>query len=276
MSGRLIDTHCHLQDRAFAGEVDAVIERALAAGVEDMVDCGYDASSNAGVLELAERVPAVHPAVGFHPHDAKDATESLLRDLESQARTPGVVAIGEIGLDFYRDHSPHDVQRRVLDRQLEIAVRLALPVSIHSRSAEAVIQEQLDVYAAASPLVAQRRPVGVMHCFAGTVEQAQHLVRHGFLVSIACVITYPRNDAARLLATELPLDSLVVETDSPYLPPQMIRGKRNEPAMVRAAVEAIAAARGVSINEVAAATSRNAARLFGLSLAPRPHQAVHA
>jgi TatD DNase family protein len=269
-----VDTHCHLQDQAFGEDVDAVMARATTAGVIRMIDCGYGPSSNAGVLELARRWDCVRPAVGFHPHEASQVSPAMLTELASQARTPGVVAIGEIGLDFYRDHSPHEVQRSVLSEQLEIAVRLGLPVSVHSRGAEHEIRDLLAPYAAGSPLAAQGRAVGVMHCFGGTLEQALCFVELGFLVSIACVATYPRGEGTRELARELPLESLVVETDSPYLPPQTMRGKRNEPAMVVAAVEALAAARSIPVTEAAAATTSNAARLFHLTLGAASQEAV--
>lgn len=269
-----VDTHCHLQDAAFEADVTHVVSRAEAAGVLAMVDCGYDAPSNEGVLALAGRCPSVRPAVGFHPHEAKDVTPAMLAELEAQARSPGIVAIGEIGLDYYRDHSPHDVQRSVFERQLEIAVRRGLPVSVHSRGAEEAIGELLTLYAAASPLGSRGRPMGVLHCFGGTLEQARHYVTLGFLVSVACVITYPKSEEARKLAASLPLESLVAETDSPYLPPQTMRGKRNEPAMVATAVAAIANARGISLAAAARATTANAARLFALPAVAQPTGAV--
>lgn len=263
---QLFDTHAHLQDRAFKNDADAVLRRAFESGLAGVCILGYDAGSNIKALELCARHPAAYPAVGFHPHDTKDVTPSTLADLEAQANLPEVVAIGEIGLDFYRDNSPRDIQRRILDEQLGIAVRAGKPVLLHTRSAEDDIYEQLAPYAAASPLKTQDRPVGVMHCFGGTLEQARRYVDLGFLVSLACVITYPKNDDARAIARELPLDSLVVETDSPYLPPQHERGKRNEPANVRFALEAAAAARSTSITAMAAATTKNACRLFAVEI----------
>ncbi len=263
---QLFDTHAHLQDRAFKHDGDAALRRAFESGVAGVCILGYDAPSNIAALDLCSRHATAYPAVGFHPHDTKDVTPSMLVDLETQVNLPEVVAVGEIGLDFYRDNSPHDVQRRVLDEQLGIAVRASKPVLLHTRSAEDDIYTQLAPYAAASPLRALGRPVGVMHCFGGTLEQAQRYVELGFLVSLACVVTYPKNQDARDIARELPLESLVVETDSPYLPPQHERGKRNEPANVRFALEAAAAARGTSISAMAAATTANACRLFGVEI----------
>lgn len=262
----IVDTHCHLQDSPFASDLDAVIQRARSAGIAAMVVCGFDPESNLATLQMADTYACIHPAVGCHPHDASKMTNAALDLLAEQAANPRVVAVGEIGLDFYRDFSPRDLQQEALEAQLSIAVEVTKPVSIHSRDAEQEIYSHLAAYARRSPLTAQRRPVGVMHCFGGTLEQALSYVEIGFLVSISCTITYPRNDAARRIAAELPMESLVVETDSPYLPPQPIRGKRNEPANVRAAVETIAAVRGLSVEAVAAATTENAARLFGIAV----------
>jgi TatD DNase family protein len=262
---RLFDTHCHLQDEAFADDVTDVIERAEQAGLVGMVVCGYDAASNAAAMELATRFRIVHPAVGFHPHDARDLTADALAEIESLAALPTVVGVGEIGLDFFRDHSPRDVQRRALDDQLEVALRVRKPVSVHSRGAEDAIYDHLADYAHAWHAVSSKPP-GVMHCFGGTIEQARRFVGLGFLVSIACVISYPKSDGTRRIAAGLALDSLVVETDSPYLPPQDRRGKRNEPALVGAAVTAVAAARAASPDTIAEATTSNAVRLFGVSI----------
>jgi len=262
----LVDTHCHLQDSPFATDLDEVLERARSTGIAAMVVCGFDPASNIAALEMADAYRCVYPAVGCHPHDAGKMTNAALDLLARQAASPRVVAVGEIGLDFYRDLSPRDVQREALEAQLAIAVQTGKPVSVHSRDAEEPIYSHLAAYARRSPLVASKRPVGVMHCFGGTVEQALPFVDIGFLVSISCTITYPRNDATRRIAAELPMESLVVETDSPYLPPQSIRGKRNEPAHVRAAAEAIAAVRGLPIDAVATATTENAARLFGIAI----------
>jgi TatD DNase family protein len=257
----LFDSHCHLQDRAFAGETEAVIARAEAAGVSGMLLCGYDQASNRAALDIAAGTQIVHAAVGFHPHDAIDLTPERLDELERQACLPAVVAVGELGLDYYRDLSPRDAQHRALEAQLAIAATLGKPVAVHSRSAEDAIFPFLRQFAARFP--AGRRP-GVMHCFGGTFAQAKLYLDLGFGVSIACTVTYPRNDVTRELAAAVPLDALVVETDAPYLPPQPLRGKRNEPAHVGEAVRAIAALRGLDVHAVAETTTANARALFGL------------
>ena len=255
------DTHSHLQDAKLVRQFDEVLARAEAAGLEGIALCGYDAPSNEQALALASRSPWLHPTVGFHPHEADEVTPAMLSELASQAAVPEVVAIGEIGLDFYRNLSTEANQRALLDSQLEIALRLAKPVCVHSRSAEDAISEQLGPFAAAMAKVTAAPP-GVMHCFGGTFEQAQPYVDAGYLVSIACPVTYPKNETTLRLARELPLDVLVIETDSPYLPPQDRRGQLNEPANVIEAARAIAAARGVSLEHVLAVTTANARRLF--------------
>lgn len=259
----LFDTHCHLQDRAFDGEVDAAVARARAAGVRAMTLCGYDPESNLRALAIAANHPGVFPAVGYHPHDAKDITPALLDELRRLVALPQVVAVGEIGLDHFRDHSPHDVQEAVLRDELAIAVEAAKPVSVHTRDAEDAIYAPLAAFARAFP-VRGGGFAGVMHCFGGTLEQARRYVDLGFAISFACAVTYPKNAEARRMAAGLPLDAIVIETDSPYLPPQRLRGQRNEPAHVGAAAVAIAEARGLSVEQIAEATTRNAERLFAV------------
>jgi TatD DNase family protein len=262
---RFVDTHCHLQDARFEdGVAEDAIGRAHVADIA-MVLCGYDAPSNAAALAIAERHESVYPAVGFHPHEADDVTPAMLEELESLARLPEVVAVGEIGLDYYRNLSDHDAQRRVLEEQLAIATRVAKPVSVHTRGAEDVAWEPLAAYSRAREWKPGDAPMGVMHCFGGTLEQARRYITIGFVISIACTITYPKNDETRRVAAGLPLESLVVETDSPYLPPQFMRGGTNEPLHVRAAVEGVAAARNQPISRVAAATTANAQRVFTLA-----------
>lgn len=257
------DTHCHIQDPQLIGDFDGVLERARSAGLEGMAVCGYDAPSNELALELAARSSLLYPAVGFHPHEADDVTRAMLSDLETQAALPAVVAVGEIGLDSYRNLSSAANQRKLLDAQLEIALRVGKPVCVHSRAAEDVIAEQLGPYASRARAKGVAVP-GVMHCFGGTFEQAQPYLEAGFVVSISCTVTYPKNEATMRLAQLVPLESLVIETDSPYLPPQVKRGKLNEPANVMEAARAIAALRQVSLEQVLEATTRNAERLFGI------------
>ena len=260
------DTHSHLQDPAFDHDRAAVMRRAQEAGVAGMLLCGYDRDSNTQALAIASRNPAVFAGVGFHPHEAARVTQADLATLARLAAQDDVFAVGEIGLDHFRDHSPHDDQLRVLEAQLAIAVSVSKPVSIHSRAAEEACLAPLSAYSAARNWRQGELPVGIMHCFGGTLEQARKYVDVGFLISIACPITYPSNEEARRIASGLPLEVIVVETDSPYLPPQKLRGRRNEPANVWRAIEAVAAARGETVDAVVAATTENASRVFGVTL----------
>jgi len=259
------DTHCHLQDSRLLADFDGVLERAVEAGVAGIALCGYDAPSNAKVLELAERSPLLFPTVGFHPHEADDVTPAMLAEMESLARLPQVVGVGEIGLDNYRHHSTIENQRKLIDAQLEIAVRVGKPVCVHSRMAEDEIHANLEPYARAAMAAGMALP-GVMHCFGGTLEQAQRYVELGFLISIAAPITYPKNEETRRIARELPAGSLVIETDSPYLPPQPMRGKLNEPALVLHTARAVAAARGETVERTLDTTTANAERLFAVNV----------
>jgi TatD DNase family protein len=264
MTEALFDTHAHLTDPKFAGEAAAVVERAVAAGVREMLALGYDLPSSEAAVELARAFPGrVHAAVGLHPHEADTAWQELLPRLRELANDPAVVAVGEIGLDAYRGFASEANQRRLLAAQLELALEVGKPVCVHSRAAESAIVVPLREFAHAAVGRGIATP-GVMHCFGGTLEQAQPFIEAGFLVSLAGPVTYPKNDEARRLAAGLPARSLVIETDSPYLPPQGMRGKRNEPAYIIETARAVAAARGVSFAEVARLTTENARRAFTL------------
>ena len=263
---RLFDSPSHLQDERVDEDREAVLARAAAAGVATVVVCGEDVGSSEAAIALAAgaQSPRLLATAGFHPRQASQASEDALDRIKELAADGHVAAIGEIGLDFYRDLSPRDVQRRVFDAQLAIAARLGLPVSVHSRDAEEELAPHLARYVAESPLAAQGRPLGVLHAFGGTLRQAQQYAELGFLVSLTCSAGYPRNEEARNVAAGLPLASLLVETDSPALPPQSRRGTRNEPANVRVTAEVVAEARGLSVETVAEATTANAEALFGV------------
>ena len=255
------DTHSHIQDPKLLGDFDGVLERARSAGLAGIAVLGYDAPSNALALELAARSALLFPAVGYHPHEADDVTPAMLAELESLASLPEVVAVGEIGLDAYRHHSSEANQRKLIDAQLEIALRVGKPVCVHSRAAEDAIFEHLGPYAERARAAGLAVP-GVMHCFGGTFEQAEPYLAAGFVVSVACTVTYPKNDVTARLVKNVPLEALVIETDSPYLPPQTRRGQLNEPAYVVEAARAIAALREEPLEHVLEVTTRNAARLF--------------
>lgn len=266
MTAALFDTHAHLTDPKLAAEADAVVARAAAAGVVELLTLGYDLPSSEAAVALARRFPGrVHAAVGLHPHEADTAWEQLLPRLRDLAADPAVAAVGELGLDFYRGWSSEERQRKLLGAQLELALEVRKPVCVHSRAAEAAILAPLREFAAAAERAGLSTP-GVMHCFGGTLAEAMPFAELGFLVSIAGPVTYPKNDQTRALAAGLPARSLVIETDSPYLPPQGMRGKRNEPAFIVETARAVAAARGVTFEEIAALTTMNARRLVAAAV----------
>ena len=267
----MIDSHCHLQDPKFDSDRDAVVRRARVAGVSPLVVIGYDIDSSRLAVELAESMHDVYATVGVHPHDAKTVAARDIDALARLAESPRVVAIGEIGLDFYRNLSPQEAQRRAFREQLALARSLGLPVVIHARDADEETSDMLADYARAaeSPSPAGK-PLGVMHCFAGDLPLALRYVELGFLISIAGTCTYPNAERTRAVARGIPLRSLVVETDAPYLPPQSQRGSRNEPAYLVETVDFVANLRGETAHEVADATAGAASRLFGLANAAEP------
>lgn len=263
----LFDTHAHLDMHQFADDRDATVARAWEAGLVGLVTLGVDLETSAAAIGLSERHPAIFAAAGFHPHEASRygaRAEARLRELHLH---PRVVAVGEIGLDYFRNHSEPQTQRRAFARQLALAAELAKPVAVHDREAHDDVLAALREWSAGLPAEAPR---GVLHCFSGDRALAWACVELGFFISLAGPVTYPKNEELRAVARELPLDRLVAETDSPYLAPQSRRGQRNEPAQVRAVVETIAAERGLPVEQVAEATTANARRLFRLDQLARP------
>ncbi len=262
MTLTFIDTHAHLDFAQFDADREQVLARAWAAGLVAIVNAGADLPSSRAGVELSAKHERVFAAVGMHPHDAKDLTAGALSELETLARAPKVVAIGEIGLDFYRDLSPRPAQRAAFEAQLALAARLHKPIIVHDRDAHGEVMTILREWAGVSPLAEK----GVLHCFSGSLEMAQEAVALGFLISIAGPITFPNARKLPEIAAALPLDKLLIETDCPFLAPHPYRGKRNEPAYVPLVAEAVARARGVPVAEVARATAANAVRLFGLTI----------
>ena len=261
----LIDSHCHLQDRKFNQDRDAAIQRARDAGVSGFVVIGYDMASSRRGVDLAGSHPDMYAAIGVHPHDAKTVTPKDIDELDRLADSASVVAIGEIGLDFYRNLSPREDQFRAFREQLSLARTLKLPVVIHSRDADEETYEVLSEYEReALPDWPKDRPLGIMHCFAGDLPLALRYIELGFVISIPTTCTYSNADRLRSVAAGIPLRWMAVETDAPYLPPQSYRGKRNEPAYITEAIDCIAGLRGESPEEVADRTALTAAWLFGL------------
>jgi TatD DNase family protein len=254
----LVDSHAHLDAKPFTSDLGAVIERARDNGVEHILTVGCDLESSRASVDLALRYPNIYASVGVHPHDATTVNDSVMAELKRMIDTVDkVVAVGETGLDFYRDHSPRDLQRNSFRRHIQLAKETEKPLIIHDRDAhDEVIQIMQEEDAEAAG--------GVLHCFSGDLEMARKCLDMGFYISFAGPLTYPKNDALRAIAQTLPIDVMLVETDCPYLSPQKWRGKRCEPAYVRTTAEKLAEIKGLSIEDVARITSLNAWRLFGI------------
>lgn len=257
----LVDSHCHLTLPDFEGDLEDVLHRASEAGVTKLLVPGIDLDSSRHAVSLSGRYPQVYAAVGIHPHAASTWDENTERQLIDLLRSERVVAIGEIGLDFYRQLAPPESQRAAFRAQLRIAAERGLPVVIHNREAiDEILAIALDWATGLTGSLAGR--AGVMHAFSADIESASRAVRAGFYIGIAGPITYPKAQDRRDLAAQIPMNRLLVETDSPALPPQPFRGKRNEPSRVRIVAQAVADVRGISLAEAARATSENATTLF--------------
>jgi TatD DNase family protein len=269
----LIDTHAHIQGDEFTDDRDAVIGRAREAGVVQMVLPAVDlATAEAGLL-LARRYEGLYATAGYHPHEASLLTPAALAAIEALLAGERVVAVGEIGLDFYRMHSSVAEQETALAAQLELAAKHTLPAIVHCRDAWDAAEPLLGAWAKRVAPSFAGRPLGVLHYYTHDVATAQRYVERGFLISIHTSVTHPKASQLREVAAALPLDSLVIETDSPYGAPQVRRGKRNEPSYVVEAARQVAEVRGAGIEEVALATTANARRLFRL---PEPSSTLRA
>jgi TatD DNase family protein len=256
----LIDTHAHLDDSRFADDLPAVLARAADAGVGRVLTIGIDRATSAAALELARRFPAqLAAAVGIQPNHAAETAEGDWEEIVQLAADPRVVAVGETGLDRYWDRAPFPLQEEFFARHLELARESGKPVVIHCREAEA---DTVRVLRAAFD---RHGPVrGVMHSFSGDAETARACLALGLHLSFAGMATYKNADALRAVARDVPADRLLVETDSPYLAPVPVRGRRNEPAFVAHTAARLADVRGVSLADLAEQTTRNARQLFNL------------
>ena len=259
----LVDSHAHIDMRRYDKDRDQVLERARWAGVAAVVSVGCDLASSRAAIGLAERYTEVFAALGFHPHNAAKMSDGDLERLAELAQHSKVVAIGETGLDFYRNLSPREEQIEAFKRQLELAQRLKLPVIIHCRNAHEQVLSILEEWAGCSEPASQ--PLGVLHCFSGDIGLAQKYIEMGFLLSIAGPITYSSSHALEI-ALNMPLERLLIETDCPFLTPHPYRGKRNEPSYLSFVVEKIGEIRGMPIESVAEHTTENAIQLFRLPI----------
>ena len=261
----LIDTHCHLNFESYDEDREAVITRATEHGVTRIINPATDKESGVAALKLADQYAGVYAAVGYHPNSTADVTLDDLVEIEEQAKHPKVVAIGEIGLDYYREYSPKAQQHKLFEAQLELAARLELPIIIHNREASEDILAILAAWVPTLPDSLKQRP-GVMHSFSAPREAAEHALAMGFYLGFTGPITYKNANDLRLIAANVPLERILVETDGPFLTPQQYRGKRNEPAYVAYVAERLADLHNVAVETIHAQTTANAERLFALPI----------
>lgn len=253
----LIDSHAHLDMPQFKKDLGEVINRAESSGIKYIITVASDYNSNKRGIEISKRFGSVYTTVGIHPHDVKDVDKKIYDELQTLAREKKVVAWGEIGLDYFRNYSPRDIQEREFKRQIRIAKDLNLPLIVHKRESE---KDILSILKKESPL----KRSGVIHCFSGDRELAKEFLNLGFYLSIAGPITYKNSRHLQELVKEIPNERLLLETDCPFLSPEPIRGKRNEPAFVRYTAEKIAKLKGLSLEDIARITSLNVHNLFGI------------
>ncbi len=253
---RLIDTHAHLHLSQFDDDRAQAVARAAEAGVARLVEIGYDLDSSRAAVALAECYPEMYAAVGIQPHYAVEADATWLATIRELAAHPKVVAIGEIGLDYFHDRAPHAAQERLFREQLALARDLGLPVAIYSREAQDDTVRILRDSARGQP--------GIMHSFSGDWAYAEACLDVGFMLSFSGPVTFPKATELHNVARRVPLDRMLTETDSPYLSPHPVRGKRNEPARVRLVAERLAALRDMPLEALAEAVWKNAATIFQL------------
>ena len=254
----LIDSHAHIDFPQFADDRDAMLDRARAAGVNTLLAIGTGPGPEKldAALPFAEQHDWIYTSVGIHPHEAKEVTREHLDQLAKLARHPKVIAWGEIGLDYFYDHSPRNVQAKVFRDQMALAQAAKLPIIIHCRDAWSDCLDQLDREWRATGLG------GILHCFSSTVEDAKRGLDMGFLISFAGNSTYPKAQNLRDVAKSLPVEDSLIETDAPYLAPQAYRGKRNEPAYVAEVARTLGSVRNLAPDEMAQATAENFRRFF--------------
>lgn len=253
-----IDSHTHLDDPRFDQDRENVIESLREDGIDMVINIGADKESSLSTLELARKYDNIYAVAGVHPHSASELEEDGLDWLIEIAKEEKVVAIGEIGLDFYYDNSPRDIQRKWFKAQLQLAKELGLPVVIHTRDAA---KETYDILKDAA---ADGKLKVLMHCYSGSAEMAMDYARLGFYIALGGAVTFKNARVSREVASVVPLENLMIETDCPYMTPEPFRGKRNEPKYVNLVAEKIAEIKGITVEEFAKATADNARRFFRL------------
>ncbi len=262
-----VDSHAHLDGKQFDSDREQVIARARDAGVRTMVAIGNGDGPpqlDAGI-QLADRYPFMYATVGIHPHEARLASDHAYSEIERLARHPKVIAWGEIGLDYHYDHSPRDTQKRVFTRQMELAAAVRLPIVIHCRPSDGSDNAWEDCLGLIKSEWAPKGLGGILHCFTGSWAQAKIALDMSFMISFAGNVTFPKAQQIRDAALQVPLDRMLIETDSPYLAPVPHRGKRNEPAFVKETARQLGELRGIPMDEVGEQTSRNFYSFFKLA-----------
>jgi|LSQX01.1.fsa_nt_gb TatD DNase family protein len=253
----LIDSHAHLNDSRFSPDLPQVLQRARQAGIIAIVNVGFDLGSSRLAVAMADEHTDLYAAVAVHPHDASDVDDETLDTLRELAANPRVVAIGESGLDFFRNLSPPPVQRKAFEQFIGLSAEVQKPLIVHCREAQDEVLKVLDANLTPAQTV-------VMHCFAGSVQFGEECLQRGFHLGMAGTVTYPKSQVLRQVAAMSPPERLLIETDCPWLPPQGHRGERNEPAYVLKVLETVEAAREITVEEAAELTTANARRVFGL------------
>ena len=252
----LVDSHAHLQWASFDKDREKVINRAKEADVKCIVNIGYDLNGSKKAIELAEKHVGLYATIGIHPHNASEFNEKVLDNLRRLSENPKVIAIGEIGLDHYRNLSPKATQQKAFETQLLLAQELELPVVIHDRDAHSDVLKTLSKF--------KGKLNGVMHCFSGNREMAEQCVKMDYYISFAGPVTFPNAHKLHETAKSIDLNKILIETDCPWLAPQEMRGKRNEPAFLPFTAEKIANLRGISLYELAEAITKNTKQIFQL------------
>ena len=253
----LIDTHCHLLDERFNSDRNAVLARARQKGVTYLIEIACHHSYWQRALELARANDKVCCALGLHPQDAKDLTQTSFAELKKLCLSKEVVGIGETGLDYFHENSPRDSQKKVFIDHINLSLELAKPLIVHCRDAYPDLKTILKSHTA-------KAYKGVVHCFSGSISDAEVLLAMGFYLGIDGPVTYPKAAMLKEVVKLAPIERLIIETDSPYLPPQEFRGKRNEPAYIELVAKEIANIKNISFESAASITSTNALNLFGL------------
>jgi TatD DNase family protein len=260
MDYKLIDTHCHLEMAVYDKDRDEIVERAKKSGIQSIINAGSDREGNLKALQISQRYPEVFPAVGIHPHDAKTFNQNIYDEFKYWLKQPKIVAIGEIGLDYHYMNSPKEVQIDVFKKQIALAKESRLPIIVHSREAK---DDTLQVLGSNASGIS-----GVLHCFSGDKVMATKAMDLGFFISIAGPVSFENAKKLREIASFIPDERLLIETDAPYLSPVPMRGKRNEPSFLRFTAQVLAALRGVEVSDIARITTLNAMKLFKIGAIP--------